>query len=52
MYAALTPEPVDRMKSTLRTVIEDTVVTGIYKDDDAKYSLQNLLSRQKEGEQE
>ena len=28
----------------------DTVVTGVYKDDDEKYSLQRLLSRQEEGE--
>ena len=32
------------------TNTEDTVVTGVYKDDDEKYSLQRLLSRQEEGE--
>ena len=42
--------PIDRMKSSLRPVNEDTVVTGVYKDDDEKYSLQRLLSRQEEGE--
>lgn len=51
MYSTPAPEPpIDRMKSSLRPVSEDTVVTGIYKDDDEKYSLQRLLSRQEEGE--
>ena len=51
MYSTPAPElPIDRMKSSLRPVSEDTVVTGVYKDDDEKYSLQRLLSRQEEGE--
>ena len=51
MYSTPAPEPpIDRMKSSFRPVSEDTVVTGVYKDDDEKYSLQRLLSRQEEGE--
>ena len=51
MYSTPAPElPIDRMKSSLRPVNEDTVVTDIYKDDDERYSLQKLLSRQEEGE--
>ena len=42
----------DRMKGTLKPIHEETTITGIYKDDDDKYSLQNLLNRQKEGGQE
>lgn len=41
---------IDRMGNTLKPVSKDTVVTGIYKDDDEKYSLQNLLRRQEEGD--
>lgn len=52
LYAAADFEPDDRMRSMLKPAHEETVVTGIYKDDDEKYSLQNLLNRQKEGEQE
>ena len=51
MYAKPAAEPpVDRMNSTLKPVKKDTVVTGVYKDDDSKYSLQNLLKRQEEGD--
>ena len=51
MYAKPTAEPpVDRMSSTLKPIVKDTVVTGIYKDDDSKYSLESLLKRQEEGE--
>ena len=47
MYAAPAAEPpVDRLSSTLKPIDKNAVVTGIYKDDDAKYSLQNLLKRQ------
>ena len=49
MYAKPAPEPVDRLSSTLKPANKDAVVTGIYKDDDDKYSLQNLLKRQEEG---
>ena len=55
MYAEPAATPVDRMKGSLKPLKpcdEDVAVTGIYKDDDEKYSLQSLLSRQKEGEQE
>ena len=54
-YAKPAAAPVDRMESSLKLLKpadEDSFVTGIYKDDDEKYSLQNLLSRQKEGERE
>ena len=51
MYAESAAEPpVDRMSSTLKPAAKDTVVTGIYKDDDSKYSLENLLKRQGEGD--
>ena len=51
MYARSPDEAsVDRMSSTLKPASKDTVVTGIYKDDDEKYSLQNLLKRQEEGD--
>ena len=51
MYARTDAEqPVDRMSRTLKPVARDTVVTGIYKDDDSKYSLENLLKRQEEGD--
>ncbi|MBR4235940.1 MAG: hypothetical protein IKR85_07750 [Clostridia bacterium] len=51
MYAKPAAEPpVDRMSSTLKPAATDTVVTGIYKDDDSKYSLENLLKRQGEGD--
>lgn len=55
MYAKPAAAPVDRLSSSLKPLKptdEDSSVTGIYKDDDDKYSLQNLLSRQKEGERE
>ena len=55
MYAEPAPTLADRLKSSLKPLKpydEDTSVTGIYKDDDDKYSLQNLLNRKKEGEQE
>ena len=54
MYAEPEKTPIDRTGSSLKPLShgEDTAVTGIYKDDDEKYSLQSLLSRQKEGEQE
>lgn len=52
LYAAADFTPDDRMKSPLKPVHEDTAVTGIYKDDDGKYSLESLLNRQKEGDRE
>ena len=51
MYAEpATEPPVDRMSSTLKPAAKNAVVTGIYKDDDSKYSLENLLKRQGEGD--
>ena len=38
------------MSSSLKPANKEAVVTGIYKDDDTKYSLENLLKRQEEGE--
>ena len=54
MYAEPEKTPVDRTENRLKPLShgENAAVTGIYKDDDDKYSLQSLLSRQKEGEQE
>ena len=49
MYAHPSAEPLDRLSSTLKPVNKNGAVTGIYKDDDSKYSLQNLLKRQEEG---
>ena len=40
----------DRTSRSLKPVDRDAVVTGAYKDDDDKYSLQNLLKRQEEGD--
>lgn len=51
MYAEPAAQPqADRMSSSLKLVCKDTKVTGIYKDDDEKYSLENLLKRQEEGD--
>ncbi len=51
MYAQPTEtQPLDRMSSTLKPVDKASTVTGVYKDDDAKYSLENLLKRQEEGD--
>ena len=33
-------------------VAEWTLITGIYKDDDDRYSLQSLLKRQEEGDEQ
>lgn len=41
---------VDRMKSTLKPMEKDIVVTGTYKDNDDDYSLENLLRKQKESD--
>ena len=45
-------QPLDRMSNTLKPMNKDGVVTGIYKDEDAQYSLENLLKRQEEGDQQ
>lgn len=50
IYAAPAAQPVDRTSRSLKPVDRDAVVTGAYKDDDDKYSLQNLLKRQEEGD--
>ena len=51
MYARPAAEPlVDRLSSTLKPAVKDAVVTGIYKDDDSKYSLESLLKRQEDGD--
>lgn len=49
MYAKPNAAQVNRLSSSLKPV-SDNVVTGIYKDDDEKYSLHNLLRRQEEGD--
>ena len=41
---------IDRLGSMLKPFAKDTRVTGIYKDDDDKYSLQSLLKKQEEGD--
>ena len=50
IYATPAREPVDRLCGPLKPVNREAVVTGIYKDNDDKYSLQNLLKRQEEGD--
>ena len=50
MYAEPAAEAVNKASSSLKPVNEATEVTGIYKDGDEKYSLSNLLKRQKEGD--
>ena len=40
----------DRLVNHLKPINRSVVVSGIYKDDDSKYSLENLLKRQEEGE--
>ena len=41
-----------RMRTTLKPADRDAVITGIYKDDDDRYSLQSLLKRQEEGDEQ
>ena len=50
MCAEPAPEPVDRMSASLKPADDGTVVSGIYKDDDDRYSLNSLLQRQEEGD--
>lgn len=52
MYAEPTVDPADRMRTTLKPADRDAVITGIYKDDDDRYSLQSLLKRQEEGDEQ
>lgn len=49
-YAA--PKTESEARLPLKPIREESVVSGIYKDDDDKYSLQNLLKRQKGGDPE
>lgn len=53
-YAQPKAEPAAerQTRSPLKPIREDTVISGIYKDDDDKYSLQNLLKRQRGGDSE
>ena len=44
------PQKVDRHSNRLKPVNRNEMVAGVYKDDDEKYSLQNLLKRQEEGD--
>ena len=44
------PQKVDRLSNRLKPVNRNEMVAGVYKDDDEKYSLQNLLKRQEEGD--
>lgn len=50
-YDKPAPQIADRMSSVLKHAVPGEVITGTYKDDDAKYSLENLLRQQEEGEQ-
>ena len=43
-------QKVDRLSNRLKPVNRKEMVAGVYKDDDEKYSLQNLLKRQEEGD--
>ena len=49
-YAHPGEKKVERMASSLKPENKDLVVTGVYKDDDSLYSLENLLKRQEEGD--
>ena len=53
IYANPGSEPVtaSRMESSLKPIIDNTV-TGIYKDDDSQYSLDNLLRKQNGGDRQ
>ena len=50
VYAHPGKDKVDRMASSLKPVNEEQIVTGAYKDDDAQYSLENLLKKQEGGD--
>ena len=50
MYARPKREAVDRTFNTLKPADKTVQVTGIYKDDDDKYSLENLLKAQEGGD--
>jgi transposase len=50
MYARPKREAVDRTFNTLKPADKTAQVTGIYKDDDDKYSLENLLKAQEGGD--
>ena len=50
MYARPKREVVDRTFNTLKPADKTAQVTGIYKDDDDKYSLENLLKAQEGGD--
>ena len=50
VYAHPGKDEFDRMANSLKPADESLAVTGLYKDDDSLYSLDNLLKRQEEGE--
>ena len=50
VYAHPGKDEFDRMAHSLKPADESLAVTGLYKDDDSLYSLDNLLKRQEEGE--
>jgi hypothetical protein len=50
VYAHPGADKVDRMAASLKPVDEGQIVTGVYKDDDSLYSLENLLRKQKGGD--
>ena len=49
MYAHPGADKVDRMITSLKPVDDSRIITGTYKDDDSRYSLENLLRKQKGG---
>ncbi len=49
-YADVAKEKADRMASSLKSGNNESIVTGIYKDDDSQYSLENLLKKQGGGD--
>ena len=46
MYAHPGADKIDRMAASLKPVDDSQIVTGVYKDDDSQYSLENLLRKQ------
>lgn len=52
LYAEADNRTAEKAVRQLKPADTEQTVTGIYKDDDERYSLENLLKRQEEGEQQ
>jgi hypothetical protein len=49
-YASPGKEKIDHMTMSLKPADGTVTVTGVYKDDDSQYSLDNLLRKQEGGD--